>query len=236
MFQGVDQYYIGGAVEVPDRIVVELDPKVSGTSEQYPLTAPTRERLKSDTKVKIGRFIQSEIVDAAAKKRNDEVVRIYNKLDKAPASQHVIYDGGERYTPEEIQNIKDSKEMNTIGNIIKSVTNELASTIPTTRTISRTGFIFDKLRGVNLKSPEDPTKVMVMINPFSAIENNSPREAAQGMVHIILHEFTHVNVRSEGSEYTAHLATVYEKFDLERQINARNKVLKVITGGKWLKG
>jgi len=235
MFQGVDQHYIGDKAEVPDRIVVEIDPNVMATDDKYPLTAPTRERLKDDIRSKIGAYIDKNLVNAQKEKRTNEIKRVYDKLENSK-DKHIVYDGGERYTPEELTRIKRSPVMNKIGDIIKNVVDELSTVINIgTKKVTRTGFIFDKLRGVNLKLPGNDD-VILMVNPFSEMQPGmTPKQTAQGIVHIIIHEFTHVNERSEGSNYTAHLASVYEKFDLERQLNARNKILSALTEGKYFK-
>lgn len=244
MFQGVDGWYTGKA-EIPDRVVIDLDPLVSGDDNAYPLTAPTRERLKEQVRNDIGHMIDKELVKAQQEKREKEIQRIFDKIKNSRGI--AVYNGGERYTPEEIKEIQASRSMRELNTIVSELINELHAKYPTKnvssynpegRTIVRVGFIFDDLRGVNLQNPANTNEIIVMSNPFSEMQHyfNDPVSAAQGIVHIGIHEFTHVHVRSEGSDFTAQLATIYGGFDLEKQIEYRNRILKAITGGSSVRG
>lgn len=236
MFQGVDSYYLGGKVNAPDRVVINLDPTVIGTHKDYPLTAPTRERLKDTTRYKIRDYIDKNLIDAARKNRQDEIGRIYSSLKKSPTGIH-MYDSGGRFLEEEMNAIMSNPTIVQIGEQIKNIVNELHDVFPSQKfkllgTVHRSGMVFDDgLRGVNIWNPANDKEFTILLNPFAEMKDRTPAQAANGLVHVAMHEFTHTGVREEGKNFTAFLATVYEHFDLERQIAFKRKFEQALTGG-----
>jgi histidine kinase/DNA gyrase B/HSP90-like ATPase len=235
MFQGVDAITLGKKHELPDRLVVDIDPKVKGTDKGYPLTAPTRERMKADIHEAVDKEVKRVFVEEAEKRENAQIKVVYDKMQPKGRNNHVIHDSGGRYTPEELARLTNSNTMHVIANEMQTMlqnlyalfTNDYRLTAydPSSytnlghRIIDKFGFVVEpKIRGINVIDPTDRTKTAVLINPLEILKQAStPLEAANAMVHVVMHEFTHMISRSEGSGFTAALADVYTKFPLGDQ-------------------
>lgn len=234
MFQGVDSTWTGKN-ELPDRILVELDPKVKATDPNYPLTAPTRERLKGPVKNRIESEIYQKLVKEANARQAAEIERVYNATQPTGGMPHVMLDEGGKYTPEEFNRANRSYTLSNVHQIMEDVIDSLQSQWATelgTKRIDHNGFVFDdSIRGVNIRNPGDKNAHLVMVNPFAILKSaKNPREAANAFVHVMMHEFTHMLERSEGPSYTARLADVYTRFDTETQNAAKQQLVKVLSG------
>lgn len=237
MFQGVDTIYLSGRGRLPDRVVMEVQPNVTATDKSYPLTAPTRERMKAPFKEEIRKSIEKDIMQAAKKKREQEIQQVYNNMVPAPGQRFVIHDSGNRYTPEELANVNNSRHMQSIANTMEAALVHLDGLHPTEQ-IGKTakfGFLIgdpDKI-GINIVDPSSPysaRKFAVTINPFAIMQvAKTPKEAAQLMLHAITHEFTHNIKRQEGAGFTWALAQAFGKFGLEEQVAYKNAILNAIT-------
>jgi hypothetical protein len=250
MFQGVDNLYVGGnGGVVPDRVIIDIEPTVPATdAENYPLTSPTRERMKAELKQAVQDSVNKDIAEAARAKRQNEIQQVFDNLKPALGNKHVIHDSGNRYTPEELNNLEMNPRMNHIAEVMRYTIEQLDSLFPVTKKyygvdvgeqLGKTvkfGFLIgdpDK-GGINIPNPASKAgkrEYAILMNPFGAILNSkTPKDAAQRMLHIILHEFNHNMARSEGGNFTWQLAQLYERFDLDKQIYARDHILKALIG------
>ncbi len=241
MFQGVHTVSIGPVkIRVPNKILVEIDPTVKGTDERYPLTTPTRENMKWSTQQKVQDIIQSKLIDEAAKTRNKELETIFHQIVPKKGQKFAMVDPSEKFTLEELDAIANNSEMIKIAhlaeNFLRTIESELAGLIPGSKIYS-TGFIFEEsTRGMNVRNPNNHNEFTILLNPLGILgDNANPREAADAIVHAMVHEFTHILERSEGARFTSALYRVYSNIDLRSQYNVRTRFEKVLnergTGG-----
>jgi len=222
---------------LPERVIFNIKTKVEEGKEGYPFPA-NREGLSQEVKSQLSEWLTKNIDDLAEIRRLDKLQKTFDALQPAPGNKFVLLDSGERYTPAELNNIRRSPIINGIademGNILNKLGGHFKDDQAVTGLTAKFGFNIDEpgMGGVNIPSPKGTpgsAKYAILINPFSALSySNNPREAAQRMVHIIMHEFTHNQARSEGAGFTWELSRTYTKFDLQDQINAANKIQKVI--------
>lgn len=222
MFQGVDQFAVPfGISNMPDRLVVNIEPIVDAKSPDYPLTVPTRERLTWRTKLEVDKVIKDKIINEKIKNRDAEIQRIYDNAPVSALGNFVIQDTGARFTPEEAQYMLDSPLLSTIADEMQkmvSVLSDIFAPELLNATVEKVGFVFDiKLRGVNIANPSDPKKMAVFINPGILLGYKDVSQTVNGILHTTLHEFAHTMARDEGKDFTRTLGNVYEKFGIEKQ-------------------
>lgn len=235
MFQGVDTIYLDNTYHVPDRVTVDVNPTVPATdSKLYPLTSPTRERMKGAFKDAVKAAIDKDLVEAARKRNKDDIQAVYDGLVPDPGRNFVVHDSGDRYLPQELDDFKNSNYANVLSNVMDTILRDLDALHPTGQ-IGRTskfGFLLSDSNkgGINVPNPglTSSNEFAILINPFSGMEAG-PNNFAQRMVHIITHEFNHNKSRGEGAGYTWELADTYTKYDLEKQLDAKRKILAAIT-------
>lgn len=220
---------------VPGRIIANIRSKIAEGKEGYPFTA-NREAVSEKLSDAISEWITENITKGAEKRRISELQEVFDGLTPRYGNKFVILDSGSRYTPQELFNLNASSAMNTISDTMGKMLEELGQmfVFEALGTTEKYGFnIVEHTKGgINIPSPKDGGKFAVLINPLGAaiLHADSPLNAAQRIVHTILHEFTHNLARSEGGEYTWKLSQVYSRFDLEKQLHARNKILNSIIG------
>lgn len=167
--------------------------------------------------------------------RREAYQKAFDELVPAQDNNFVVLDSGNKYNPDELARIHNSPALKGIAGEMDSVLQELGSLFKDEAlgVTGKYGFIADsELGGANIPNPSKK-EFAVLMNPFNAIEmTNTPSEAAQRMVHIMLHEFTHNLARNEGGSYTWQLSKVYSKYNLERQLDAKQSILKQLTGGQ----
>ena len=236
MFQGIDAInYVKG--ELPEAILVEVDPTVDGLNREYPLTAPTRERLKDSFKQPLVDIIKKELIEKAEAARQQRIQDAYDSLQPIPGKGFALLDSGGRYTPEELKAFVDSPVTKVLGDQMANILTELDRLHPSQQLgkTSKYGFYLtdDNNGGINIPNPASPAggrEYAILVNPFSILQY-PPEQAAQRLVHIIMHEFTHNKARNEGAGFTWALAETYTKYALEKQLNAANQIVQAF-GGK----
>ena len=233
MFQGIESLHFERIARVPDRVVVEINPTVKGTHTDYPLTTPTRESMKWSTHTKVRELVQKTIYDEAARSREIELGKMFDQLIPKPGEKFALIDTQGKFTPEELKAITDSSTMTGIARGISKLANEIRTIAGIPGDISNTGFVLEKgLRGVNVRNPDIQTQFGVFLNPISILKSaRNPVEAANSLVHIVMHEVTHMLERSEGQHYTAAFADVYTRFDLRKQLYAAKQFEKLLDIG-----
>ena len=235
MFQGIDSIHVAKG-ELPEAILVEIDPTVDARNIEYPLTAPTRERLKDTFKTPLERVINKEVVEKAAAARKQRIQDAYDSLKPAPGVSFVALDSGGRYTPKELAAFNSSPHIQGIGGMMGHILQELDALHPTEQLGKTTKFGFllsDKAKGgINIPNPAAPysaREFAILVNPFSAMEGYTPKQAARRLVHIIKHEFTHNKARSENASFTWELAETDSRYPIESESNAANRIFQIIS-------
>lgn len=239
MFQGVDSMHVSKG-DLPEAILVEIDPTVDALQKEYPLTAPTRERLKDSFKTPLYDVVNKEIVAKAAEARKQRIQDAYDSLVPQPWGGHVTLDSGGKYTPDELAAFNDNPHILKIADTFQQVLGELSGLFPKGSSggqqgrTAKYGFHLgdENQGGINIPNPGakwDAKEYAVLINPFSALASRDPQQAARKMFHIMKHEFTHNIVRSEGADFTWALSETDSKFPIRSEIDAYHKILEALT-------
>lgn len=218
---------------VPRKIVANVKATVEEGAEGYPFSA-NRESLSTDVTKSIKNWIEENITNKGEELRVAELQKVFDSLVPKKGNDFVVLDSGKRYNSAELVKFENSETAKDIAYSTNLILNELQSLMgdKALGITDKYGFIItDKDKGgINIPSPKDKGRYAVLINPFSAISmTETPKEAAQRLVHVIIHEYTHNLARSEGAGYTWALSTVYAKYDLEKQLDAKRIILSALT-------
>lgn len=239
MFQGVDSIWVTKG-ELPEAVMVEIDPTVDGLNKEYPLTAPTRERLKDSFKNPIKNIINIELVEKAEAARKARLQISYDSLVPAKGRNFVTLDSGGRYTPQELSQFNNHPVIRETAYQMQLLLNKLDSLFPVGtpggqlgRT-SKFGFILgdENSGGINIPNPSAPysaREYAILINPFASFAQGTPAQAARHIVHTIKHEFNHNRARNEGADFTWKLSQVDSKLPIEVESYVIGEILKLIS-------
>jgi hypothetical protein len=235
MFQGAETVYLGKKVRVPDSLVIELDPTVKGTSEHYPLTTPTREKMRDTTRYAVQDVINDVLVEGAAKAKELELERTFKGMVPTPGKKFVMVDPGGRFTEAEIAELASNKELVKVAqisqNLLDELTTEFSDVLLGSKIYSQ-GFILDpEVRGMNVRNPHGKNEHAILINPINIMKYKTPAQAADAFVHVIMHEFTHMMAWEEGAGFTSAFADVYTRFGPRRQVNVTQRIERLLTAG-----
>jgi len=227
----------GANEETPGTLDLGPSPKMGD------FEAPSYVRNTEDGVAEVDAIVKQDLDIATKRAIKKDLQDAYDS--SVPATQSdgtpndfVLHDSGDRYTPEEIQGLNDNPIIIKFNKVFKGVLDKLDTLFPTEQ-IGRTSkhgiLLHDTdIAGINLPnqgSPKGAREHAVMINIFNALAKaKNPRQAAQLLVHAMMHEFTHNIIRVEGDKFTYKLMEVHGKLDLEDQLNARNAIIAAISG------
>jgi len=244
MFQGVEPIWVGSNGNLPDRLLLDFDPTVPASDAKlYPLTSPTRERMKDPVRRAIEREFADKVVAQVQANQVNDLKQAYQDLVPAPNARtgqplaFVTHNSGGRYTPAELAAFNNSPRVQAVAGVMNKVLDELNQLMPRYGKLTgKFGFMLDDgtKGGLNVPDPGSVSagaKNAILVNLFSAAENApDPNAAAQRLLHIIIHEFTHNIAREEGAGFTWAMAQVHGVYDLEKQLNAKQAILSAISG------
>ncbi len=248
MFQGAYDIWVQKGI-YPDRLVLELDPTVPGDHKDYPLVAPTRERLKDNLRQTITKEVENRLVKKGIQDRISALSQAFQDMQKTKTRQKtaVIYDPSERLARDEMIQMMNSYSLQDLADAMQITLQILQKLTPSDK-INKArndvfGFLFeDKVAGVNFKDPKDKGALnyAILLNPFESMITREdvagqnvylsvdPQMAARRMVHTIIHEFTHNGAREEGAGFTWLLGEIYGYFPLDQQIGVQDAILDAI--------
>lgn len=225
------------APNIPEKVVLDIDAKVEEGQEGYPFTL-SRESLNEELEEKIRKWLEDNIAKQAEEARIAELQKMYDELSPQFGNEFVVLDSGNRYTPEEFRKLNTSPHIRALGRQMQGLLTNLTQAMEgeVMGQTAKFGFLIgeDGNGGINIPDPRasraGEKNYAVLVNPFSAIKlTDSPKAAAQRLVHVIIHEFNHNIVRSEGASFTWSFAKVHEKFDLEKQLEVRNAIEQILS-------
>ena len=223
---------------VPDKVIVNIKSKVEEGADGYPFSAD-RERLNQELRTKIHDYISTNIKAKAEEARINELQRVFDSLQPVGDNDFITLDSGERYTPEELDRFNNSPVTKAVGRIMGDTLDELHGLFEdkVKGITDKFGFIIGPPNsgGINIPSPKEstPRKFAVLVNYLGAIHQAAdPEEAADRIVHVMMHEFNHNIAREEGAGFTWSFAEVLSKFKLKEQLNAAKAIHEVITDPK----
>jgi Histidine kinase-, DNA gyrase B-, and HSP90-like ATPase len=235
MYMGTQTLQVGEfgkKYRLPDRLIIDVDPKVTATEKTYPLTAPTRETFEWRALTDVKNFIKKEIVEGSEKQRRVELEKIFREMVPKPGQNHILIDSKGRYTPEELEPLIKSKELTHISNTLKVMLSEFKIASETHGDIMSVGFLLDEgVYGVNVRNPNNHGEFSILLNPITILGDvKSVDEAGSAFVHVAIHELTHMKVRQEGADFTSTLASNYFKIGLDLQVKFKNQFAKNVMG------
>lgn len=218
---------------VPERIVIDVKPKVAEGHAKYPFPA-NRQGLNEEVKGDITRWISSNVMEPARAAQKTEIKNLYDSVKSKPGNKHVIIDSGEKYTTDELARFENSPTFKLIARHMGGLLDDLASYFTPDELVGTTdkyGYRVTDLGagGMNLADPATSSpnlKNLITINPFDALYTGfksratweyeprklSPPEAARRFVHIIKHEYAHNLAREEGAGFTWAFSQVDTRF------------------------
>ncbi len=201
---------IRGVQNVPEEIYADIDATVEEGKPGYPFTT-NREQLDSSVTEAIQNWVKKNIVSGSLEKRRKELEGLYQSMK--PEVVHgfnkptVIHDPGDRFTPEEMDDIRTSPVVTQLQRAVDKHLDEIFSTLPSDwgNRVEQTGLTFSETRpgegffGIHIPNPSSG-RSSILINPFlHVLLSNTPRQAAYGNVVTLLHEASHTS----HSGYTA---------------------------------
>lgn len=233
MFQGVDTITLNSRQALPDRLVIDIDPKVDAAHDLYPLTAPTREALTYETRNKVIQMIQDTVIKGAIQKQREQLGNIFKSLIPKEGQSHTVADRRGVYTPEELGAFQNSQALKKISAASNQLLAKVSGLFKDRQLgdIMSFGYILDEeTRGINVRNPNNTKEYSIMLNPATILASaSSPDEAANAMVHVLLHEYTHMLVREEGSDFTSALADVLTKIGPRDQMFTQGAILNALS-------
>jgi hypothetical protein len=224
----------GPIPDVPEKIVVNIKSNLEEGVEGYPFGL-NREEINHSIIDQLNQWMNDTFVKPGQLKQKNELQTVYDSLQPTPGNSYVILDSGGKYTERELKHLENSPSMKAIGEVMGGMLSQLGHELQDLATFQTEKFGIRSAEvergGINIPSQKGDKKTTILINPFSAITlAKNPRQAADRMVHIVMHEFAHNIARSEDGDYTWALSRVYERHDLEEQLYDRERILKGITG------
>ena len=223
---------------VPGKIVLNVKPTVKDTARTYPFEL-NREGIKDELKATVKKWISDNVVKDAEQVRVGELQKVFDDLAPVKGNKHVVLDSGKRYTAEELRRVEQSPHLRKVADVMGGMYDRLDKLFPSTqlgKTIKYGFRIADSTKGgVNIPSPKATAsgsgEYALLVNPLGAMENFSdPKEAAEFIAHVALHEFNHNIARDEGANFTWNLAITDSKYSTARRAKDAEAILKAITG------
>jgi signal transduction histidine kinase len=187
---------------VPETVVVNIKPKVRETHPDYPFTM-NREEIRGSMETEISRFIDEELIKPQLEKAKNYTQELYDGMEEIrEIGKPVIhvYDAGGRFTPQEMEIIKNSPTLRKVGDLMWAHLTTILDAIKEPaikRRIEKIGFVFDeKSRALHIPNPSTTDTSAILINPFELLlakDNTTltPSEASAAYLMANAHESLH---------------------------------------------
>ncbi len=222
IFQFRHSIYLGDSAQmegVPAVLAIDVQATVPEGHGEYPFTA-NREEMRGDIDEQLRKYVNDNIVKPAQAKATEFISKKYNSLPNVGKDFDVVmFDAGQRLDEKEFASLKQNADFVNLSDEIAQVLDdslvhlESANMVPYVgmgSNIERAGIVFSKeLHGVHITDPKTG-KATVFINPFTAKESSSPRQAANLTWHTIKHEILHDKIKGHNQEFTSGLVLIDE--------------------------
>jgi hypothetical protein len=214
---------------IPDRVVVDVRSRVPEGDTNYPFTA-NREALRGTVQQMVEGYINDNIIKPGINARTRATVEAYQRMPEINGVH--FYDVGNRFTPQEFNQIVNHPAFHGLAKDIQSLTQDLLA-VQVNRSwsdkLERVGIIFDdKLYGIHIPNPAaGGKKSAILINPLQIMSGRTPDEAAAGLFHTMAHELAHVHGGGHDEEFAQRLAEIYTKYGVNNAIT-NQEILKGI--------
>ncbi len=207
MYQSTSRYGYPKALDkVPKNIRANIIAKVEEGHEDYPFSA-NREQLNYKTANAIDSWIKKNVISGALEKNAKKLEGLYQNMDTLSnlgTNRPVkFFDPGDRLTTDERTEIEGNPVFQNLSKIFDNVLNDVANVVDLGNHNSKlgdklegSGIFFSEpgLYGIHIPNPKNPAnKSTILINPFTAMLDTPPDEAAFTMVITALHEAAHIN-------------------------------------------
>lgn len=203
MYQFSDYHYLDKTTPyMPNNLIVDIHPHAEEGTSEYPF--PTqRESIKSDLKKSIQEYIDEKLVRPQQQTRQSKLIELYQSMATIPVKgnirKSVLFDPGDRLTPEETHIFKNSSVVTnltriydkTLDTILKDVGNQKWSD-----RLEGVGLVLDNgMYGVHIPNPTTG-KSTILVNPFLHMDKSSPEDAAFDSIITTLHEGAHIGIET----------------------------------------
>lgn len=235
MYQShTDMWFDRAIPDIPYRVSVNIHSKVKEGHIDYPFTA-NREQLRGNVEREVKKYIEDNIIAPSRKRYSNDLQKMYDDMPSTVTERGTtvfFHDTGTRFTPNELQLMKDSPAMKRLADQIHAITREGVSYDFSWRSrLERVGIIFDdKLRGIHVPNPGKSTSA-ILVNPLGLMSTRNPNQAAMGFIHTTLHEVAHVEPSSygHGDDYNVRLGDINERFGADRYIEELQRFRNIIS-------
>ena len=202
--------------QLPKAVVVDMRVNIPEGQEGYPFTA-SRDRLRWQAQSAVTDFVRETVIAPARQFYLEAINQAFDNIPTLPGTGSVIYDVGKRYTPAEYAEVTNHPYIRGFARVVEDGVRELSAHLYPDRAgqVKKTGLLFQRddrgssLGGLNIKRTPANTdsEIAITVNPFTPFFHDSPEnvsveQMAGELWHLILHETTHVKVRSEGAGFT----------------------------------
>lgn len=239
MFQSSEDMWLAHEFkDIPDKVVVDISPNVKEGHVDYPFTA-NRERLRGEVEEKVKRYIKDNIIEPAKDKYKNELQALYDGMSHIRTKKGVdlyFHDTGGKFTPGELEFMKNSPFIQRIGEEFNSIIRQGLSAVGNQEWINRLeriGIVFDdNLHGIHLPNPTTDMST-ILINPFESIRKYRPDEATANIFHTPLHEMAHIepSATGHGEDFVIRLGDIYAKTGTSRAIYHQQTIRNILTEG-----
>ncbi len=212
MYQFSKGHYMSEQVpNMPDNVIMDISPLVEEGDAKYPFPVQ-RESVKETLAGEIEKFIDEKLVTPYARQKKYDLAKLWGDMpvvSKAGSAgtirDIVIFDPGNRLTPDELNFVQNSPVVKNLTQIIDGVIDDVISVMGKTKwanKLERVGLtLAPEMYGVHIPNPsaaKDAPKSAILINPFGHIKQfgdegfTLPSDAAIDTVVTMLHEVAHI--------------------------------------------
>jgi hypothetical protein len=216
-------------LDLPDNVLVDIRPTVPEGDPNYPFTA-NRESLRNSFETELKKALWTDLVQPRQQERTQLLQDTYDKLPAITlpnGSPIHILDVGKRLTDAERDGIFQVPAVTRLVEAMRDVLeNVIRAVLPEPEKIERVGVLLDnKTHGVFIPNPQSPDKSTILINPFERlVRRPTPKAAASGMVHTVIHESVHEKVKGHDEDFTMTLGEFMAEIGADLEIESLQRL------------
>jgi hypothetical protein len=215
MYQFSNRMYLDEATKgIPDQIIIDMNPKVPEGHDNYPFPVQ-RESIKEGIQKEIEQIVKDKLINPFASQKKIDLAKLWDsmpvmKKDPLTGTEVVLFDPGNRLTPEELMEFQTNPVIVGLNDSINQMVSDILATTERPKwaaKVKRVGITLDPtIYGIHIPDPRsaktDPSSA-ILINPFAHTEvpgvvaaegrmDVTPMDAALDTVVTAMHEVAHV--------------------------------------------
>lgn len=215
MYQFSNRLYLDESTKgIPKEIIIDMKPQVPEGHDNYPFPVQ-RESIKEGIQKEIENIIKDKLINPFASQKKMDLAKLWDsmpvmKKDPLTGVEVVLFDPGNRMTPDEMMEFQTNPVIVRINDSINQMISDILATTERPKwaaKVKRVGITLDPtIYGIHIPEPRapknDPTSA-ILINPFAHFETPgaipaegkmdvTPVDAALDTVVTAMHEVAHV--------------------------------------------